>query len=279
VVITGYRDGGVAFSRSQIRMTTSRDPVSAPIFYRDVPLMPSAGVNGVVSPLAPTAIHLISLAAARYYQAGEPYGAERYAHLRQLPLLLGRRKDVSAWDIDGPANDKGLYALVPVQKHMTIQGKDMVHWNPAGDIGKTRVGFMSQVSPDGRYVLSTFAGPSLKLLESYYVTNFMDYRFLQVFFPRAGVLAWYDRGTGVRTPLPGADDPKYVQTDGVWSPDGKYIVFARAEARDPRPPGQGKATHALDANETQIQYDLYRVPFTKAKAALRSRLPAPRTTG
>ena len=59
VVITGYRDGGVAFSRSQIQMTTSRDPVSAPIFYRDVPLMPSAGVNGVVSPLAPTAIHLI----------------------------------------------------------------------------------------------------------------------------------------------------------------------------------------------------------------------------
>ena len=29
VVITGYRDGGVAYSRSQVRMTTSRDPVKA----------------------------------------------------------------------------------------------------------------------------------------------------------------------------------------------------------------------------------------------------------
>jgi len=267
VVITGYRDGGVAFSRSQIHMTTSRDPVSAPIFYRDVPLMPSAGVNGVVSPLAPTAIHLI------HWRLRDITKPESHTVLKDMPTCANCHSfsadgKTFGMDIDGPANDKGLYAVVPVQKHMTIQGKDMVHWNPTGDIGKTRVGFMSQVSPDGRYVLSTFAGPSLKLLESYYVTNFMDYRFLQVFFPTRGVLAWYDRSTGQRTPLPGADDPKYVQTDGVWSPDGKYIVFARAEARDPRPPGQGKATHALDANETQIQYDLYRVPFNDGKGGV-----------
>jgi hypothetical protein len=59
VVITGYRDGQIAYSQSRLQFTTSQDPVGAPIFYRDVPLMPSAGVNGVVSPLAPTAIHLI----------------------------------------------------------------------------------------------------------------------------------------------------------------------------------------------------------------------------
>jgi hypothetical protein len=229
--------------------------------------MPSAGVNGVVSPLAPTAIHLI------HWRLRDITKPESHTVLKDMPTCANCHSfsadgKTFGMDIDGPANDKGLYALVPVQKHMTIQGKDMVHWNPAGDIGKTRVGFMSQVSPDGRYVLSTFAGPSLKLLESYYVTNFMDYRFLQVFFPTRGVLAWYDRSTGVRTPLPGADDPKYVQTDGVWSPDGKYIVFARAEARDPRPPGQGKATHALDANETQIQYDLYRVPFNDGKGGV-----------
>ena len=267
VVITGYRDGSVAYSRTQIQMTTSRDPVNAPIFYRDVPLMPSAGVNGVVSPLAPTAIHLI------HWRLRDITKPESHTVLKDMPTCANCHSfsadgKTFGMDIDGPANDKGLYALVPVQKHMTVQSKDMVHWNPTGDIGKTRVGFMSQVSPDGRYVLSTFAGPSLKLLESYYVTNFMDYRFLQVFFPTRGVLAWYDRTTGQRTPLPGADDPKYVQTDGVWSPDGKYIVFARAEARDPRPPGQGKATHALDANETQIQYDLYRVPFNDGKGGV-----------
>jgi Tol biopolymer transport system component len=131
---------------------------------------------------------------------------------------------------------------------------------------------MSQVSPDGRYVVSTFAGPSLELRDSYYVTNFTDHRFLQVFYPTRGILAWYNRATGMRYPLPGADDPRYVQTDGVWSHDGKWIVFARAEARDPRKPGQPPALHANDTNETQIQYDLYRVPFNNGKGGTPERI-------
>ena len=91
---------------------------------------------------------------------------------------------------------------------------------------------MSQVSPDGQYVVTTFA----RALEqscaktTYYVANFKDYRFLQVFYPTRGILAWYSRATKQRHPLPGADDPRYVQTDAVWSPDGKYLVFARASA-------------------------------------------------
>ncbi len=267
VVITGYRDGKVAWSQSKMQFTTSQDPVGAPIFYRDVPLMPSAGVNGVVSPLAPTAIPLV------HWRLRDITKPESHTVLRDMPTC-GNCHSFSAdgktfgMDIDGPANDKGLYAVVPVQKHMTIDSKDMVSWNPAGQIGTTRVGFMSQVSPDGRFVLSTFAGPDLKLHESYYVTNFMDYRFLQVFFPTRGILAWYDRTTGLRTPLPGADDPKFVQTDGVWSPDGKYIVFARAEAKAPRERGQPAALHALDEYETQIKYDLYRIPFNDGKGGV-----------
>ena len=271
MVITGYRDGHVAFSQSRVQFTTSQDAVGAPIFYRDVPLMPSAGVNGVVSPLSPTAIHLI------HWRLRDITKAESHTVLKNMPTC-GNCHSFSAdgktfgMDIDGPANDKGLYAVVPVQKHMTISSKDMVHWNPAGEIGKTRVGFMSQVSPNGRYVVSTFAGPELKLLDSYYVTNFLDYRFLQVFYPTRGILAWYDRTTGLRTPLPGANDPKYVQTDGVWSPDGKYVIFARAEARDPYPAGEPRALHALDPNETQIKYDLYRVPFNGGKGGVAERI-------
>ena len=124
---------------------------------------------------------------------------------------------------------------------------------------------MSQVSPDGQYVVSTFAGPSLNVPKTFYVTNFTDYRFLQVFYPTKGILEWYSRATGMRHPLPGANDPKFVQTDGVWSPDGKYIVFARAIAKDPQEPGQKTALHANDPNETSIQYDLYRIPFNDGK--------------
>jgi len=59
LVISGMRDGRTVLSQARAAFTTSSDPVGAPIFYRDVPLMPTAGVNGVVSPLAPDAIHLI----------------------------------------------------------------------------------------------------------------------------------------------------------------------------------------------------------------------------
>ena len=260
VTILGYRGGKTAVSGSHIVISTSPDPVDAPIFYRDVPLMPTRGVDGVVQPLAPSTIHLI------HWRLRDIRKPESHTVLQDMPTCANCHSfsadgKTFGMDIDGPANDKGLYAVVPVQKHMSIQSKDMVHWNTDGRAGKVRVGFMSQVSPDGRYVVSTFAGPDLKLFDSYYVTNFMDYRFLQVFYPTRGILEWYSRATGLRQPLPGADDPHFVQTDGVWSPDGKYIVFARAAAKDPRDPGQKPALRANDPNETPIQYDLYRIPF------------------
>lgn len=271
VAITGYRDGVTGFSQGRIHLTTSRDAVGAPIFYRDVPLMPFSGTNGVVQPLAPTSIHLI------HWRLRDITKPESVTVLKDMPTCgnchsFSQDGKTFGMDIDGPANDKGLYAVVPVQKHMTIDSKDMVHWNTDGKVGKTRVGFMSQVSPDGRYVLSTFAGPDLNLSESYYVTNFMDYHFLQVFYPTRGILEWYSRATGLRNPLPGADDPKYVQTDGVWSPDGKWIVFARAEARAPREQGQTPALRANDPNETPIQYNLYRIPFNDGKGGTPERI-------
>ena len=272
VTITGYRDGSVAYSQSRVTFTTSTDEVGAPIFYRDVPLMPASGNGGAVAPLAQSNIHLI------HWRIRDIRKPESHTVLKDMPTCANCHSfsadgKTFGMDIDGPANDKGLYAVVPVQKHMVIQSKDMVHWNTDGKVGTVRVGFMSQVSPNGQYVLSTFAGPAIdRLIDSYYVTNFIDYRFLQVFFPTRGILEYLNRATGLREPLPGADDPKYVQTDGVWSPDGKYIVFARAEARDPRPPGQGRATHANDAHEAQIKYDLYRIPFNGGKGGTAERI-------
>ena len=264
LTITGYNSAHQPSSQGHVTFSTSVDPVGAPIFYRDVPLMPSEGANGTVQPLSPTAIHLINW---RTRDIREP---ESHTVLRDMPTCAnchsfsGDGKTMGI-DVDGPANDKGLYAIVPVERHISIQNKNVVQWNTDGQAGKARVGFMSQVSPDGRYVLSTFAGSTLDVSNTYYVTNFKDYRFLQVFYPTRGILEWYDRSSGKRQPLPGADDPRYVQTDGVWSPDGKYVVFARAEAKDPYPEGQPKALHANDPNETQIQYDLYRVAFNNGR--------------
>lgn len=271
ITITGYNNSHAAVSRAEVAIRTSRDPVGAPIFYRDVPLMPTENISGNVQPLAESANPLIQW---RLRDIRQP---ESHIVLQKMPTC-GNCHSFSddgrtlGMDIDGPANDKGLYAIVPVQKHMSIQSKDLVHWNTDGRVGTVRVGFMSRVSPDGRYVLSTFAGPTYRLLDTFYVTNFLDHRFLQVFYPTRGILEWYDRSTGLRQPLPGADDPAYVQTDGVWSHDGQWIVFARATARPPREKGHGPALRANDPGETQIQYDLYRVPFDGGKGGTPERI-------
>jgi tetratricopeptide (TPR) repeat protein len=267
VTITGYGSAQSPSSQSQITLTTSKDPVGALIFYRDVPLMPSAGANGTVQPLAPSAIHLI------HWRVRDITQPESHTVLKDMPTCANCHSfsmdgKTMGIDVDGPANDKGLYAVVSVRPHTVIENKDVVQWNKDGQPGLSRVGFMSQVSPDGRYVISTFSPPSLDVPRSYFITNFKDYRFLQVFYPTRGILEWYSRATGKRQPLPGADDPQYVQTDGVWSPDGKYIVFARAMAKDPHPEGQKPAIHANDPNETPIQYDLYRVPFNEGRGGV-----------
>ena len=174
VTITGYRDGQVAYSQSHIAFTTSMDEVGAPIFYRDVPLMPASGNGGAVAPLAQNNIHLI------HWRVRDIRKPESHTVLKDMPTCANCHSfsadgKTFGMDIDGPANDKGLYAVVPVQKHMVIQSKDMVHWNTDGKVGTVRVGFMSQVSPNGQYVLSTFAGPALsRMIDSYYVTKLMD---------------------------------------------------------------------------------------------------------
>jgi WD40-like Beta Propeller Repeat len=271
LTVTGFRDGK-PWSQSRVRFSTSKDEVGAPVFYRDVPLMPSINTSGHVSPLSNASVPLIA------WRLRDIRRTESRTLLKDMPTCANCHSfsadgKTFGMDIDGPANDKGLYAVVPVQKHMTIDAKDLLHWNTGGTVGASRVGFMSQVSPDGRYVLTTFAGPAVKsLVESYYVSNFMDYRFLQVFYPTRGILEYYDRKDGMRHSLAGADDPKYVQTDGVWSHDGKWIVFAKAVARDPHFRGQRVALHTLDENETPIQYDLYRVPFNGGKGGLAERI-------
>jgi len=141
-----------------------------------------------------------------------------------------------------------------------------------------RFGFMSQVSPDGRYVVTSMGTPDNRnkngeiipgmangLLDRLFSTNYNDFRFLQVFYPTRGILAYYDRVEKTMKPLPGADDPDFVQTSAFWSPDGKYLIFSKAKARDPYPPGAPKPEYANDPREPQIQYDLYKIPFNEGR--------------
>ena len=268
VTITGIGKNGPV-SSGRVRIRTSQDPVGAPIFFRDVPLMPSETEKGVIKPLAQDAIPLIQWSVR---DIGEPRSR---VVLTDMPTCANCHSfsldgKTMGMDMDGPQNDKGLYALAEVKPKMSIGTADMISWNPSQDrqFGLNRVGFMSQVSPEGRYVLTTVSGAGSAPLNNFYVVNFKDYRFLQVFYPTRGILAFYDRVTGARQPLKGADDPRYVQTDGVWSPDGKYIVFARATAKDPYPVGAQRPAQANDPAELQIQYELYRIPFNDGQGGV-----------
>ncbi len=264
VVITGLDEAGREVSRGSVDLSTSRDPVAAPIFYRDVPLMPSEGANHTVQPLAPSKMTLINWRLRNLAKDESTIVMHDQHSCANCHSFSSDGKSLGL-DVDGPGNDKGLYAVVPVRQQMTIRNEDIVRWNTDMQVGKSRVGFMSQISPDGRFVLTTFAGPQMSISNSYFVTNFKDYRFLQVFYPTRGILTWLDRSTGLRHPLPGADDARYVQTDGVWSADAKWIVFARADAKDPHPAGAVQPQDANDPNEVQIQYSLYRIPFNNGR--------------
>ncbi len=249
----------VTIGDARIRIQTSRDAVGAPIFYRDVPLMPSEVQKGVIKPLATAGIPLI---AWRLRDIGEPKSRVVLEGLHTCTNCHSFSRDgkTLGMDVDGPENDKGTYAIAPVAPRMTIANENVITWNSfkAKPAGQSTIGFLSQVSPDGRYAVTT-------LNEEVYVANFKDYRFLQVFYPTRGILAWYNRETGRMEALPGADDPRYVHTDAAWSPDGKYLVFARAEARESYPGGRKLAEYAGDPNEIPIQYDLYRIPFHDGK--------------
>jgi tetratricopeptide (TPR) repeat protein len=172
-------------------------------------------------------------------------------------------------DVDGPQNDKGLYALVPVRKETSIRNDDVIRWNSfSNDPAKKRFGFMSQISPDGQYLITSTEPPDAavkNLRDRLYNGFYRDYGFGQVFYPTRGILSWYSRATGKLQPLPGADDSDMVQTSAFWSPDGKYLVYSRAPARDPFPAGAKESSYANSPDETQIQYDLYRIPFNDGK--------------
>jgi len=229
-------------------------------------LMPSETEKGIIKPLAPNALHLVQW---RLRDIGRP---ESRVVLKEMPTCgnchsFSLDGKTMGMDLDGPANNKGLYAIVPVKPEISIRKEDVISWSSLRDetASTSRIGFMSQISPDGRYVLTNYRGQTKELSNGYFTVNFKDYRFLQVFYPTRSIVAWYNRATGRKQPLPGADDPRYVQTNAVWSPDGKYVVFARAQAMDPYPPGNKMPEHANDPEEPQIQYDLYRIPFNDGK--------------
>jgi tetratricopeptide (TPR) repeat protein len=280
VVITGFasRQSGNPLSRATATISTSKDPVGAPIFYRDVPLIPpnpDTEQRGVIKPLPDSVLPKIK------WQLRYVNQTESKVVMTNLPTCgnchsFSRDGKTMGIDVDGPANDKGLFALVPIKKVSTISDDYLLRWSSfSEEHSQKRFGFMSQVSPDGKYVVNSIDVPhahGTRVLDRLYNGFYENYGFGQVFYPTRGVLAWYSKETGKLQPLPGADDPNYVQTSAFWTVDGKYLIYSRAAARDPYPVGYKRSTYANDPNETQIQYDLYKIPFNDGRGGTPERI-------
>jgi tetratricopeptide (TPR) repeat protein len=243
-------------SSARVRIRTSKDPVGDALFYREVPL-----------PFL-TAVQDPSRIRWRFGTIDEENGPPIV--LQNLPVCgnchsFADNGSTLGLDVDY-GNDKGAYAVLPVSKHMLLNDAKIITWaDYKREDGELTFGLLSRVSPTGRWVVSTVKDRSV-------FVAIPDLMISQLFFPIKGILVVYDRETKTFAPLPGADDPKYVQSNAVWSPDGKEIVFARATAyRSERLAQQNSALiDEKDVPEFTVErrpfrYDLYRIPFNGGK--------------
>jgi tetratricopeptide (TPR) repeat protein len=246
-------------SGCRISISTSKDPVGAPLFYREVDL---PFVDAVKDPS-----HI------RWR-----FGA--VSSSRQPPVILGKLPvcgnchsftadaGILAMDVDY-ANSKGSYVITRVAEEMVLATSDIITWNDyRKEDGEQTFGLLSQVSPDGRFVVSTVKDKSV-------FVPMPPLAFSQLFFPIKGILCVYNRETQTFQSLHGADDPNFVQSNPSWSPDSKCLVFARAKAYDLRDT-KGKGKVLLTREECReftedgkpFLFDLYRIPFNEGKGGV-----------
>ena len=232
------------------------------------------GEKGVIRPLPESAVPLIKW---RLRYIGEPHSK---VVMEDLPTCanchsFSRDGKTLGLDVDGPVNDKGLYGLVPVSRN-TYRKEDVLRWSSFAEKGSPkRFGFMSQMSPDGQYVVTSIENPGSheKRIRRPACTtaSTRDYGFGQVFFPTRGMLAWYSRATGKLQPLPGADDPR-LRADERLLESRRQVpgLFAGGGARSlSRPEQPARHTPTIPtrrrSSTTSIAF-----PSTAARAARRN---------
>jgi Tfp pilus assembly protein PilF len=256
VSIVGLSGDGEPASGASVSIRTSTDPVGDSIFYREVPL---PFISAVQDP-----------SRIRWRFGGVDSVDQPPVVLEDLPVCGNCHSfsgDGSTLGLDVDyGNDKGGYAILSVAPEMVLDDEKIITWSDyRREDEEPTFGLLSQVSPDGRYVISTVKDRAV-----FVATPGIE--FSQLFFPIKGILVVYDTETGTYSPLPGADDPEYVQSNPTWSPDGRYVVFARSKAYRKESIANASSI-LLDEKDVPefiedkepFKFDLYRVPFNEGR--------------
>lgn len=241
-------------SEQKITISTSKDSVGSPIFYRDVPL--------------PFSFALQNLSSIRWRLGDIASEKQSTVVLENLPVCgnchsFSNDGKYIGMDVDY-ANDKGSYIIAEIENNIALSDNKIITWSDyKREEEQLTFGLLSQVSPDGRFAVSTVKDRSI-------FVPIDDLPYSQLFFPIKGILVVYDRMTKKFWSLPGADNPVYVQSNPTWSPDGKYLIFARSRAYHDE-----KILKSADVvlnpklakpflnGEQGFKFDLYRIPFNE----------------
>ena len=236
-----------------VRIQTSSDNVGAPIFFREVPL-PFSSANAHPEQI-------------RYRLGYANPRSDSPVLMENLPLCgnchsFSSDGKIMGMDVDY-ANDKGSYAVVDMDGVIDLTPDKIMSWSEyKKDDGELTFGLLSRVSPDGKHVLSTVKDRSI------FVAVDDNLAYSQLFFPIKGILVSFNRMKKTFTPLKGASDPRFVQSNPAWSPDGDTVFFARApvyrnqkiersaSALLPR-----RAAAPFIDGKRGFRYDIYKVPF------------------
>ncbi len=253
-------------SAGHVEIMTSKDPVGAPLMYREVNL-----------PFGEAARDTTKIA----WRFGSIDKGRPPVVLERLPVCA----NCHSFSADGQklgmdvdfGNDKGAYVLIDIEENLLLDEDSLMTWSDYDrEQSPVSGGMLSSVSPSGRHVASTILDKSVFLARD-------DFAFSQLFFPASGLLAIYDCEKEEIHALPGADDPDLVQTNPIWRPDGEEIVFARAVAYKPdyeMPPGTrysmilpAKLGDVFLQGERGFKFNLYRIPFNEGRGGTPEAIP------
>ncbi|MDZ7371370.1 MAG: tetratricopeptide repeat protein [candidate division KSB1 bacterium] len=237
----------------------SADSVGAPIFYRAVPL--------------PFFYALHHLNEIRWKLGWISSAKPAPTLLTNLPLCgnchtFSADGRTLAMDVDY-ANDKGSYAITEISDQTVLSPEQIITWSDyRREDRRPTFGLLSQISPDGRYVASTVKDRSIFVPKD-------DLHYSQLFFPIKGIIVIYDRVEKRFFSLPGADDPTYVQSNPNWSPDGRWIYFARSRAYSSERLEQStevvmptEVAEEFISGRKEFKFDIYRVPFNNGRGGV-----------